>query len=172
MGTVRSRSAQELLLTGQLRRFVAAHEAGHAALGVVLGLKVVEVSCSPQPWGEGQLAGGGTRFLTSNGAQETLVADHPEVAGLVLLAGCFAEQSLLDGQFVNGGFSGDLEVWKRGMMRAGLDHTSREQASELVAATQRHVETNLDAIRTIAQALEEAGQLTGAEVSALLGLSR
>jgi hypothetical protein len=172
MGTVRGRSPQELVVSGELRRFIAVHEAGHAALGAVLGLEVVEVSCIPQPWGEGQLGGGGTRFVTLDGAQETLVADHPDAAGLVLLAGSFAEQSLLGGQFVDGGFSGDLEIWKRGMMRAGRDHTSRKQASELVAATQRHVATNLEAIRTIAQAVEEAGQLTGAEVSALLASSR
>lgn len=163
-----ARPALDLIRSGEIQRFTAAHEAGHAVLGVVCGLEVIQVNCRIQPWGNGELAAGATQFRTSDGAQESLVIDHPEVAGPVLLAGCFAERALLGGQYMVEGYSGDLKIWKRGMMRAGADHRSSELAAQLISTTQRWVMENRTAIAVVAAALGSVGRLTGNEVQSLV----
>jgi hypothetical protein len=123
----------------------------------------------PRWWAD---RGGWTRFHTATGEQETLVVEHPDAAGPALLAGSFAEVELLGGSWLDGGFDGDPAIWQRGVMQAGGHPRSMDVIKELMATTQRYVKDNRLAIRTVAQALEAAGSLTGDQVDALLGVSR
>ena len=96
------------------------HEAGHAVAAIVLGFEFVELSIMPghevyrsMVLGE-SVVGAGILMPTDRPAE--WVGPRPDDALTMLLAGSLAERDILS-HFLNGGYAGDMDMWRRGTGR-------------------------------------------------------
>jgi hypothetical protein len=149
----------------------AVHEAGHAVVGIAVGLPLLEVTIhEPTPWEQESdaLLLGGTRFEAPNGDQHELARQRPDEVAVMAMSGSEAEQALL-GRYGTGGFAGDVRMvrigfgWLRPMStdQQSCLHAYRDQAKALVGL-------HRNAIESVANALVEVGRLSRADLTAIL----
>ncbi|MEZ6006502.1 MAG: hypothetical protein R3F05_01860 [Planctomycetota bacterium] len=154
---------------------LAIHEAAHAVAMVHLGLPVAQVSVlGSTAWQDGVARH--TRAFVSGA-----MATAPQSVALVSLAGCAAQVVAGSKQYelVCGGredYQSEAERvarWTKANHRAdfalysqarGVDEVLPEDA----AVALEFVKANRDPIRAVAETLMERGQLSGAEVTAVL----
>ncbi|MEL6188648.1 MAG: hypothetical protein AAFU79_28850 [Myxococcota bacterium] len=141
----------------------ALHEAGHAVLAVLLGRKVERVSVRPRPQTRIVAAPKLPRGRPRTDAQRARLESEIMLA----VAGLAAERAL------------DLDD-RRSLLAAGADlHRATDLALQLagraraeptllhfLSVAQRMLRSRQDVLLDLAQALEEAGELDGADVHA------
>lgn len=99
---------------------VGVHEAGHAAVAILLGIEFVEVSVQPghstfQSMLTGTDAEAGGVLMPTDRPREW--AEHRADDALVFtLAGSLSEQTFLE-HFLQNGWKGDMEMWRKGTGR-------------------------------------------------------
>jgi len=110
---------------------VGIHEAGHAAAAVLLGFDFIEVSIVPghgvyEQLVLGQQATGGGLLMTEDDPKAWAGA-RPEDALVLITAGSLAERKMF-GHWLNGGFEGDLDIWRRGTSRTEAQESAEAKA--------------------------------------------
>jgi ATP-dependent Zn protease len=142
-----------------LRVHVAVHEAGHAIVGLGLGLNVTEISL------EGGDPNGARFFVSFDRPAQTLLAEQPELMGPTLIAGTSAEIAILRAHLTEG-YAGDMQAFMNVFGRLTQEE-SQAMLQPHVTRARQLVRAHRDAIETVASQLLVSSRLTGDEVRAL-----
>jgi hypothetical protein len=161
----------ELLSLGRAEylQHLAAHEAGHAVVGLARGfaLLAIDIQMEPTEHPDGGFVMGGVVFDAPDGDMNALLKEQPAEAAVVLMAGSCAEQVLL-GSHMREGWSGDLRIlrighgWLGGMPELPpvlIKYMNRAYEDVLLHQTE---------IRDVANTLLLNGRLTANDVQAVL----
>lgn len=136
---------------------LAAHEAGHAVVAVVLRLSLRYVTLRPR---------GPEGALTYTRTARNKSPDYLEREAVCDLAGISADQ-LLNGRVIWGSGTGDIEHAKK-----NAEHLGVEDVQEFLRVKQRKAEeivsANRAAVEAVRRALVDRRTLRGAEVRAII----
>ncbi len=147
---------------------MAVHEAGHAVIGLVQGLAILEVQIGGlAPNGIGLMVGG-TTFDAPVGDVRVLMREQPEQMGVALMAGAAAELKFYRGS-ISQSYDEDLKILRRGMgWLEGLNDVQQAAVTGYLEAAIDAVADHRQAIQRTAEALIAGRRLSGLEVSAIL----
>lgn len=169
MATVDGRSIDPASLTqARLWSHVAVHEAGHAVIGMVLGLPVLEVQIGDLESTEFGLMAGGTKFDAPEGDTRRLMREQPDQMGIVLMAGAASELEFYKGS-ISQGYHEDLKILRRGMgWLEGLNDAQQAVVTRYVAVAIQAVASHRLPIHRTAEALITRHRLSAHEVGEIL----
>jgi hypothetical protein len=144
-----------------LDRHVVVHEAGHAVAAIDAGIPfraIVMYGPNGGPTFDNGLRHAAAAVeMLSNDPSTWVVLDYNAALRFVL-AGSLAEIAVLD-HAIDGGFSGDVKAWRRGMGSTGelttseLDEVVGRPFLDVVDETQHWAEENSDRIALLADRL-------------------
>lgn len=99
---------------------MAMHESGHAVAAIELNFDFIELSIAPPQKVFAQLVDGkavvGSGVVMPTDQPAEWAGPRPEDALVYVLAGSLAEHRFL-GHYLDGGYRGDLDIWRRGTGR-------------------------------------------------------
>lgn len=169
MATVDGRSIDLASLTqARLWSHVVVHEAGHAVIGIVLDLPVLEVRIGDLGSTDSGLMAGGTKFDAPEGDTRRLMREKPDQMGVVLMAGAAAELEFYKGS-ISQSYDEDLKILRRGMgWLEGLNEGQQAVVTGYVAAAIQAVARHRLPIHRTAEALITRHHLSGHEVGEIL----
>ncbi|MEO1480912.1 MAG: hypothetical protein AAFU77_02320 [Myxococcota bacterium] len=143
----------------------AVHEAGHAVMAVLLGRPLVHARLDPQP--ETRLSD--PVRLPKGRPDSSAERAHLEGEAMLALAGITAERVLgVTAEDSLGAARGDIEIATRvAALTAGASRTEKAVAHHL-AVVERMLAKRKDTVQILAEALFDAGELTGSAIKELV----
>lgn len=153
----------------QVRQHMAVHEAGHAVIGLMHHMELLEVDIQSDPVAhpDGGVIFGGARFAAPDDDMNEWARAQPAETAVVLMAGMCAEEVVL-GCHLRESWMGDVRIvrighgWLEG--RADLPSELVDYLNDAYDA----VTASETAIRTVADVLLRAGRLTADEIAVLI----
>jgi hypothetical protein len=152
----------------EVRQHIAVHEAGHAVVGLIrdVSLLDVDIKRSPVSHPDGGFVFGGTRFAAPDGDMNQWAKERPVETAIVLMAGISAEEVILECH-LRESWLGDLRILRIGHgWLEGMSDLPREMFRYLNEAHEAGTR-NATAIRRVADARLSSGRLHVAEIADL-----
>jgi hypothetical protein len=153
----------------QIRQHLAAHEAGHAVVGLRYGMAFLDIDIQSDPVAhpDGGFIFGGVRFVAPHDDMNEWADAHPAEAAVVLMAGFCAEEVLLRCH-LRESWEGDVRIMRigHGWLVGMADHVP--EMFGYVNAAHEAVTQNQTVIRDVANVLLARGRMTANEVEALI----
>jgi len=146
----------------------AVHEAGHAVVGIGLGLTVRTIKIGLETLTTSELILGGVVFDAPANDHRILMELQPEEMGPTLMAG-FTSELKMYGCYIGDSYAGDLNILRRGLhWTDALNSTQQGTVHDYVRIARKLVNQDKRAIVRVAKALIKVRELDGEGVMKLI----